>query len=320
MSGILHIKDGYFFEVPKSLWRQNYETLDDVPGWLRREHGDVKKVDEFNAAMDGKIVIPQPFGTLKNLHTARAVSPTDKGMKSLGFCISKFMILELIVAVLLIVIFRTVGKRIQTGQPVKGRFCNFFEMLLLFIRDEVARPAIGAKDGDRFLPLLWTMFFFILGLNLFGLLPWAGSATAAWGTTGALALVVFCTSVISGMKTFGPVGFFMNQVPSMDLPKAMMPLKFGILAIEVLGLFIKHSVLSIRLLANMVAGHLVLVAVLGLIAGAANSGMGVWSLTAVISVLGATVFSCLELFVAFLQAYIFTYLSALFIGSSIHHH
>ena len=89
-------------------------------------------------------------------------------------------------------------------------------------------------------------------------------------------------------------------------------------AIEVLGLFIKHAVLGVRLLANMVAGHLVLLAIMGLAVAAAAAPM--WPLTATISVVGSALFSLLELFVAFLQAYVFTFLSALFIGAAVHHH
>ena len=106
----------------------------------------------------------------------------------------------------------------------------------------------------------------------------------------------------------------------MDLPVLLRPLKLLILAIEVLGLLIRHGVLAIRLLANMVAGHVVLLGILGLITGAAAASSGQWLLTTVIAVVGSTLFSCLELFVACLQAYIFTFLSALFIGAATHHH
>ena len=85
-------------------------------------------------------------------------------------------------------------------------------------------------------------------------------------------------------------------------------------------MFIKHAVLGIRLLANMVAGHLVLLGIMGLIAAAAAAPLANWSLVATIGILGSTIFSILELFVSFLQAYIFTFLSALFIGASVHHH
>jgi F-type H+-transporting ATPase subunit a len=259
--------------------------------------------------MDGKILIPQPFGTLKNLHD-----------KESGFAISKFMILELVVAVALVLIFTRLAKKMRAGGPPVGKTWNMLESVLVYLRDNVARPAIGEHDADRFLPLLWTVFFFILGCNLLGMVPWAGAATGAFGMTLALAAVIILTTFISGMRQFGVVGFWFNLVPHMDLPLLLRPLKLLIFAIEVVGLIIKHCVLAVRLLANMVAGHVVLLGIMGLIVGAASASTGTWATVTVISVLGSTAFSCLELFVAFLQAYIFTFLSALFIGAAIHHH
>ncbi len=305
---ILHIKDGYFFEVPKALWRQDYQSLEDVPQFLVTAHRQAT-VAQFEHAMDGKILIPQPFGELKNLHESAS-----------GFCISKFMILEIVVAAILVVIFTRVAKRVQGGGPPQGKFWNFFEVFLVYIRDQIARPAIGGPEADRFVPLLWTLFFFILGCNLLGLVPWAGSATGAFGTTLSLAGVVFCTTFGSGMRKFGLFGFWTHLVPSMDLPFYFSPLKLFILVIEIVGMVIRHGVLGVRLLANMVAGHVVLLGVLGLIAGAATASTGQWMIVMLIGVIGSTLFSCLELFVAFLQAYIFTFLSALFIGAAIHHH
>jgi F-type H+-transporting ATPase subunit a len=122
------------------------------------------------------------------------------------------------------------------------------------------------------------------------------------------------------MMKFGVVGYWLNQVPHMDLPLLLSPLKIMIFVIEVVGTCIKNGVLAIRLLANMVAGHLVLLAVMGLAFSLEGAASNAWGLTAVISILGSTLFSLLELFVAFLQAYIFTFLSALFIGAAIHHH
>ena len=160
---------------------------------------------------------------------------------------------------------------------------------------------------------------FVLGLNLLGMLPWLGSPTASFSVTLALAVVTFATVLVAGTMRFGVVGFWKNQVPHMGLPLALaisiVPMVF---AIEVLGLFIKHAVLGVRLLANMVAGHLVLLAIMGLAVAAAASAT--WRLTATISVVGSALFSLLELFVAFLQAYVFTFLSALFIGAAVHHH
>jgi F-type H+-transporting ATPase subunit a len=338
---IYHLKDAYYFEVPKPLWRQGWKSLDDVPAFLRRPfEGDgatMPSVDEFNAAMDGKILIPQPFGELDSLYEKKS-----------GFCISKYMILEVVLAAVLLLVFSRLAKRLRSGEPARGRLANLFEAFILFIRDSIARPAIDAHDdhghddhadhhghavshghaaaiavheGDRYVPLLLTLFFFVLGCNLLGMVPWAGSPTASFSVTLALASVTFGTVVLSGMRKFGVLGFFANQVPSMDLPLPLaVILKPMIFAIEMLGLCIKHLILAVRLLANMVAGHLVLLGIMGLISVAASYSMGLWATVTGISVVSSTLFSILELFVAFLQAYLFTFLSALFIGASVHQH
>ncbi len=402
-SSLLHIKDGYYFEVPKALKRSHRESRDDFPEfWVRLDEGyqfweaerlldglevsraidtsampareelleqykhwrhdhvnfakplDVfleqakgqewlqdqlnsesvqqawqtvrekaenveeyksstpawseEKIEQYNHQLDGKILIPQPFGQLKNLYE-----------KDSGFAISKFMIIEFVVALIVAGSFIWLAKKMRGDIQPRGKLWNMFEAVLLYFRDEVARPAIGGKEADKFVPFLWTLFLFILGLNLMGMIPWVGAPTGAFGVTLGLAIVTFCTVLFFGMKKFGVIGFWKNQVPDMGLPWYMaiviVPMIF---AIEVLGLVIKHGVLGVRLLANMVAGHLVLLAVMGLAVAAA--GTGTWGATAVIAVVGSALFSCLELFVAFLQAYIFTFLSALFIGMAIHHH
>ncbi len=275
-----------------------------------------EKIDGYNRHLSGKVLIPQPFGQLRNLYEPES-----------GFCISKFLVIELAVALLLLVVFARLAKRIAGGEPPRGPLVNLLEIFLVYIRDSVARPAIGAHDGDKYVPLLWTMFMFILICNLCGLVPWVGSPTASFSVTTALAFVTFATGILGGVRKFGPLGFFANQIPSMSLawPMAIV-IKPMLLCIELLGLCIKHLVLGIRLLANMVAGHLVLLGVMGLAFGATAAAQFYgapawqWGLTAVISIAASALFSCLELFVAFLQAYIFTFLSALFIGASIHHH
>jgi F-type H+-transporting ATPase subunit a len=136
-----------------------------------------------------------------------------------------------------------------------------------------------------------------------------------------MASITFLTGMLSGSRRFGFFGYWANQVPSMGLPFVLaIILVPAIFFIEVLGLVIKHTVLSVRLLANMIAGHLVLLAILMLafsVEGAASSS---WSATAVAASVGSALLSCLELFVAFLQAYVFTLLSALFINAAIHKH
>jgi F-type H+-transporting ATPase subunit a len=268
------------------------------------------KIDAYNHHLSGKILIPQPFGTLRNFYERES-----------GFAISKFMVIEVIVALLLWGIFSWLARQVEEGDRPRGKLWNLLEVFVVFIRDQIARPAIGGHDADRFVPLLLTFFFFILGCNLMGMLPWLGAPTGAFGATFGLACVTFATVIVFGMAKFGPLGFFKNQIPAMDLPFAMaVVLKPAILFVELLGLCIKHAVLSIRLLANMVAGHVVLLGILTLAFGIQAALSPSWTITAVIAVVGSTIFSCLELFVAFLQAYIFTFLSALFIGSAVHHH
>jgi len=313
-----------------------------------------EKIAAYNKNLSGKILIPQPFATLRNLYE-----------KESGFAISKFLLLEILVGLILVVIFHQLSQRISAGRPAKGKLWNLLETFLVFIRDQIAKPVFGGHDHGhdahvaadhgheqhghghaaaahahkaherhadpttRFVPLLWTIFFFVLGCNLMGMVPWAGAPTAAFGVTFALAMITLATVIVSGMLQFGFLGFFLNQIPGMDLPWYMaIVIKPMILLIELAGLLIKHGVLAVRLLANMVAGHLVILGIMGLAFGAEAalrfSGPDVpgwqWGLTAVIAVVAAAAFNILELFVAFLQAYIITFLSALFIGAAIHKH
>ena len=271
-----------------------------------------EKLAFYNKSLDGKVLIPQPFGVLKN-----AYEPNS------GFCISKFMILQVFVAILLVVVLRWLGKKIANGDAPKGKLWNCMESVLLFVRNSVVVPAMGEEDSKKFMPLLWTFFVFIFGLNLIGMVPWLGSPTAALATTGTFAFVVFAVGVAMGVKTFGVAGFLKNICPELGLPWYLafwvVPLLW---VIEFASLFIKHAILSIRLLANMVAGHAVLLGIMGLAVGVHAYAMssGAWGALAGASVLGMTALSVLEVFVAFLQAAVFTFLAALFIGSSMHHH
>ncbi len=238
-----------------------------------------------------------------------------------GLQITRFMVVELVVALLMIGVFVPLAAKMKSGQPVRGRFWNLLEAFLLYLRNEVIVPAIGKKDADRFTPFLWTVFFFVLFCNLAGLIPWFGaSPTGALATTAVLSVCAFVVLVFSGMKKFGVVGFWLGQVPHMDLPFAIaIVLKPMLFAIEVLGLFVKHIVLSVRLLANMFAGHLVLAVFLGFIAATADK-IFLWLGVTCASVLMCLCLNILELFVAFLQAYIFMFLSSIYIGMAQHQH
>ena len=273
---------------------------------------DVAKISEYNRALDGKIMIPQPFGTLKNAYEPES-----------GFCISRYMVIELIVAILAVVIFGWLARRVRSGEPPTGKGWNMLEAMTQGVRDKIVVPAMGEHDADRFMPFFYSLFFFILGCNLMGMLPFVGAPTAAFGSTAALAIVVFVFGLILGVMTFGVSGYLKNLSPSLGLPWYMSIIIVPFLwLIEAASLLIKHVILAVRLLLNMSAGHLVLLGILGIGISyeAAQLPVWGWSMVAAISVLGTVLLSILELFVAFLQAFVFVFLAALLIGSSIHHH
>jgi F-type H+-transporting ATPase subunit a len=232
--------------------------------------------------------------------------------------LTKFMILELIAGALILAIYIPLARRAQTGNPVKGWKDNTFEVLLTFIRDEVAKPSIGEHDADRFVPFLWTLFLFILFNNLLGILPFGGSATASIYVTGALALIVCFAIHGSGMAKLGPIHYIGSFWPHIDLHPAMgIPIKALIFLIEIIGVLVRNGVLAVRLFANMFAGHMVLATILIFIYTARNAG-ALWYPITFSSVLGIVALSLLEIFVAFLQAYIFVFLTALFMGMAMH--
>jgi len=268
----------------------------------------------------GHIQIPQPFKTAKpiyQVHTGNSL--IDDTIQPFDLKITKFMVIELLAAILICVFFIGLAKAIKGGALPRGRFRHMLEAMLLYFRDSVARPCIGGHDADRFVPFLWTIFFFVLALNLFGMIPWMGSPTGSLAVTGTLALITFVVVIGAGMQKLGTVGMIKSLVPHMDLsPGLKIVLTPLIFVIEVLGLLIKHGVLAVRLLANMMAGHVGLAVILAFIAASAESML--WWVVTPTSVFGATALSMLELFVAFLQAYIFTFLSALFIGMAVHPH
>jgi len=260
----------------------------------------VQDADRLHLPFGGEWVIPQP-------------------LEAVGIHLTKNMLLQVVAGLILLAIFVPLARALSSGRPVRGRLWNMFEVMLIFIRDQVARPAIGHHDADRFLPFLWTLFFFILVLDLLGMFPWLGAPTAALGVTGALAAVTFGVVLGAGMKKFGVVGFWKGQVPHMDVPFVMSVwLKPMIFFIEVLGMCVKHFILAMRLFANIFAGHLVLAVMLSFLAITAQSL--VWYGVAPATIFGATALSLLELMVAFLQAYVFTFLAALFIGMAVHQH
>ncbi len=304
------------------------------------------------------------------------------------------MLMTLVAAAILILIFPIIGRKyakmtaVGPDRVVPGGFSNLLEAMMQFIRNDVARPVLGERT-DRFMPFLWTVFFYILICNLLGMIPLeqiiylasgqklehiGGTATGNIMITAGLAICAFVMIHLSGVievfkglvaGTYGhhhdeahgddhghadhghhghgqrphgkaapvaavmaPVLYVWNFAPHVFMPKTFEnPLSYllvpadlimwGILlALESIGAVIKPFALSIRLFANMVAGHVVLGSILALIfvfkgSVSANYGLGV------VASLGAAALSCLELFVCFLQAYVFTFLTTLFIGASV---
>jgi F-type H+-transporting ATPase subunit a len=246
--------------------------------------------------------------------------------------------------IILIVVGLWAASKIKTGPASEGAgayvtrnsFARFLEVLCVYLRDEVVRPLLG-KRTNRFMPFLWTIFFFILVNNLLGLLPITdllhlvgihmpiagGTATQNIWVTGAMALVAGLVFNIAALVQLGVRGFVKHMMG--DLPWYMLPIGLLLLTIEAAGQFIiKPGALAIRLFANMTGGH-VLLATLLIFSGSAIAnaldhhawGSGIF--VSVISTLGAVAIDFLELFVAVLQAFVFMFLIAVFVSLMEHH-
>jgi F-type H+-transporting ATPase subunit a len=244
----------------------------------------------------------------------------DLGGKTYQFP-SKYMLLELLAAIIVAALYIPLGMKLRSGELPSGWRHNLRDVLLTFVRDDIAKPAIG-HDADRYVPFLWTMFLFILVNNLLGMVPFFGAATGNIFVTGGLALCVFFAIHGSAAAKMG-VGHYLGSMwPHFDVPYGLgYILKPMIFLLEWMGVLVRNAVLAVRLFANMFAGHVVLATLLIFIfsAGtAAGVGLGLWSAVTVSSVLGQVALSLLELFVACLQAYIFTFLAALFMGMAMH--
>jgi F-type H+-transporting ATPase subunit a len=245
--------------------------------------------------------------------------PVHLGPLTVDLSPSKHVILLLLSALIVAAVFITVGRVMQRSRTknAPSGFANAMEAVILYFRNEVVRPNIG-HGGDRFTPLILTLFFFILVMNLMGLVPWGGSATGNLSVTAGLAFVVI---EFSGFLELGPRGYAKTIFFA---PEGMHPagqaLMMVIMApVEFLGKLTKPFALAVRLFANMTAGHTVILALLGLIFMFANLALGRWGIAAA-SVGMATAIMLLEVLVAFLQAYIFAMLTAVFIGLIRHAH
>jgi F-type H+-transporting ATPase subunit a len=225
--------------------------------------------------------------------------------------LTKYMVLELIAVAFCLAVFLPLAANVRRNGYAKGRLANLLEAMLFFVRDQIAVPTIGEHDAHRFVPYLWSIFFFILFNNLMGMLPWMGSPTGALGCTGALAVCSFLVIHGSGIRQMGALHYAKSVVPHVPLLLYVI-----MIPIEMIAHTIRPIILAFRLFINMAAGHIVLAVLLGLIEQYGKGAMVL--VVAPASVTGVTLLSLLELFVAFLQAYIFTFLTALFVGMAVH--
>lgn len=225
---------------------------------------------------------------------------------TINLSITKHVVFLWVAALILLLLLTTSARR-NSSRAVPTGLGNLVEVFVVFIRDEVVLPTIG-REGLRFLPFFLTLFFFILVCNLLGLVPYGSTATGNVNVTAALAIISFFFIQIAGIMKNGFFGYFRGLVPH-GVPVFVLPV---MIVVEFIGLFTKPFALCIRLFANMTAGHIVILSLISLIFTFGTI------LVAPVSVAFALFINLLEIFIALLQAYIFTMLSSLFVSLAVH--
>ncbi len=248
---------------------------------------------------------------------AFAFDPIHIGGLTLDLSPTRQLLFIFLAAFVCIAIFVPLARATKTRDRSKAPkgFSNGMEALVLYFRDNVVRTNIG-HGADAFTPFILTLFFFILFMNLFGLTPLGITATANLSVTAALALIAFVVVEIAGFMELGPAGYAKTifYLPP-GLPTLMKPVMLPIMTfVEFLGKLTKPFALAVRLFANMMAGHILILAIVGLVLVTQNFLVGG------VSVVIMSMLMILELFVAFLQAYIFAMLTSVFIGLIRHAH
>ncbi|MEK9502846.1 F0F1 ATP synthase subunit A [Gaopeijia maritima] len=276
--------------------------FEELPGFTQDHIADGRYIEVFGAKLDMSGV---HFPSFEVFGLTVDFSPT------------RHLVFMLIAALLCIMIFVPLARSLVRKDPSKAPsgFANAMESLILYFRDEVVRPNIG-HGADGYTPFILTVFFFIWFMNLLGLTPFGITATANLSVTAALAIIAFIATEVSGMRALGPAGYARTIffVPA-GVPALLKPVMLLIMTpVEFMGKLTKPFALAVRLFANMVAGHSLVLALLGLIF--VYQGWGI----ATGSVLVVSAIMILELFVATLQAYIFAMLTSVFIGLIRHAH
>lgn len=286
------------FPLPVILWDNGLKVFSSSK--LKHDKAVVEMDGNYYKSYHGKIYKTDASGTLS---FDEKHHPTND--KPLDFSITKNVFTIFMVGLLIFFMFSRMAKSYSKGALPKG-LGRFLEPIVLYIRDDIAIPNIGKKHYKRYMPYLLTVFFFIWIINLLGLTPLGINVTNNIAVTFALALLTYILTTFTANKNYWGHIFWMPGVPT--------PMKFVLAPIELLGTLIKPFSLMIRLYANITAGHIVLMSIIGLMFIFKN-----W-LGSSLSFLLAFALGILELLVAALQAYIFTMLSALYFGSAVEEH
>ena len=238
-------------------------------------------------------------------HPVLHIPPIQIGGFTLDLSITTNVLMMMIASLLLVLLLTSAASGNKKRKSPRG-LGNFIEMVIVFVKDDIVVPSMG-PSGVKFLPFFLTMFFFVLFANFLGLIPFMHTATGSISITAGLAIITFLMTQIHGIRSNGFFGYFKGLIPP-GVPVFVLPV---MIIIEFLGLLTKPFALCIRLFANMTAGHIVIYALIGLIF---TLGYAVIPVS-----IGFSLFIyVLEILVGLLQAYIFTMLSALFIGMAIH--
>lgn len=289
----------------REVWISNLAVAADTLRHSGASHGGGESSDwMLHHISDSRTIDLEPFGHI----TLPQFPPIHIGGITIDLSITKHVFFMWLVSIILIVVLSLVARSYRRSVVPHG-LANLVEVFVVFIRDEIILSVIG-KEGLRYLHYFLTLFFFILLCNLFGLIPYGATATGNLAVTGGLAFLSFILIQIAGIRKHGLIGYYKGLVPH-GVPAFVAPVMF---IVEFLGLFAKAFALTVRLFANMTAGHIVILALIGLIFVFKSV------LVAPISIAFAIFINFLEILVAFIQAYIFTMLTALFVGLSIHQH
>ena len=271
--------------------------------------GDTQAADAANAQVDiiGHILdssyIELPFVDSKHL-LASEVSLPSLELFGIDFSITRHVVIMWVASILLIVLMLRAFRKPRT---VPSGLANFFEAIVLFLRDEVVLPIMG-EDGKKYLPFLLTLFFFILFCNLLGLVPYSATATGNINVTAGLALCSFLVMLGAGIANNGLFGYFKSLIPS-GVPPVLLII---LIPVEIIGLLVKPFALCVRLFANMTGGHVAILVFLGLISILQSEWIAIGSVPF------AAAIYMLEIFIGFVQAFVFTLLSTVFISMAAH--